>query len=100
LLQEKQILILCSHPFSTVTRCTFCSFHTFFQTICHNVKNEQPLISDRVTLLICCLLDVKKNRQNNIEQQNLTKVSELWIYAAKLGQIHDGAFAFMGTSGP
>ena len=33
-----------------------------------------------MSLLICCHLDVKKNRQIRAEQQNLTKASEIWIY--------------------
>jgi hypothetical protein len=69
-----------SYPFSTSAQHAACPFLTYFQPIWHKLKNEQPLIFQPTSLLICCHLDVKKNRQNKTEQQNLTKASELWIY--------------------
>jgi hypothetical protein len=47
----------------------------FFPAInANNIKNEQSLISDRLTFVICCLSNVKKNRLRH-DASELLKLS-------------------------
>jgi hypothetical protein len=80
-LHQQEQALLRSHPFFYLDQT---NDQPDFQRIsvgltCRTKMNGHSFYA--CTFLICYLPDVKKNRQNKAEQQNLSKVSELWMDA-------------------